>query len=128
MDNKYLNYIAKNYKDEIVLSTGMTNKNYLQKTAHLFKENKKIYMLHCVSSYPTSAINTNSNNINYIKKLSLKYKNIVPGYIARFDRSRIFFSNWSWGKNGEKHIKLKSNDWAHFDQTALDVNLNFRSL
>ena len=41
VDNKYLNYIVKNYKDEIVLSTGMTNKNYLQKTAHLFKENKK---------------------------------------------------------------------------------------
>lgn len=126
VDNKYLNYIAKNYKDEIVLSTGMTNKNYLQKTAHLFKENKKIYMLHCVSSYPTSAINTNINNINYIKKLSLKYKNIVPGYSSH-DLTRIG-SSLAIGAGArmiEKHIKLKSNDWAHFDQTALDVNLEF---
>ena len=25
----------------------------------------------------------------------------------------------------EKHVKLKTNDWGHFDQTALDVNLEF---
>ena len=27
----------------------------------------------------------------------------------------------------EKHIKLSSNKWAHFDETALDVNYEFPS-
>jgi sialic acid synthase SpsE len=27
----------------------------------------------------------------------------------------------------EKHIKVSSNKWAHFDETALDVNYEFPS-
>jgi N-acetylneuraminate synthase len=27
----------------------------------------------------------------------------------------------------EKHIKINSNEWAHFDETALDVNYEFPS-
>ena len=66
MDNKYLNYIAKNYKDEIVLSTGMTNKNYLQKT-HLLKKIR--YICYVAFLVNNSTINTNINNINYIEYL-----------------------------------------------------------
>ncbi|MDA9733442.1 N-acetylneuraminate synthase family protein [Candidatus Pelagibacter sp.] len=126
MDNKYLKHISKNFKKEIVVSTGMTNANYLKKCANLFKKNKKIYMLHCVSSYPTSSINANINNITSIKELSKKYKNIIPGYSSH-DLTRIG-SSLAIGAGArmiEKHVKLKTNDWAHFDQTALDVNLEF---
>ena len=34
---KYLKHISKNFKKEIVVSTGMTNANYLKKCANLFK-------------------------------------------------------------------------------------------
>ena len=40
-DMKLLRYIRNNYKGEIVISTGMTNENYLLKCARLFKNNKK---------------------------------------------------------------------------------------
>jgi len=126
MDNNYLNYISKNYKKEIVISTGMTNAQYLKKCANLFKKNKKLYLLHCVSSYPTSSINANINNITSIKELSKKYKNIIPGYSSH-DLTQIGSSLaiGAGAKMIEKHVKLKTNDWAHFDQTALDVNLEF---
>ena len=83
-------------------------------------------MLHCVSSYPTSSINANINNINTIKELSKKYKNIIPGYSSH-DLTRIGSSLaiGAGAKMIEKHVKLKTNDWGHFDQTALDVNLEF---
>lgn len=126
IDNNYLNYISKNYKKEIIISTGMTNEAYLEKCAKLFSENSKLYMLHCVSSYPTSSMNTNINNINAIKELSKKYSNIIPGYSSH-DLTRIGSSLaiGAGAKMIEKHVKLKTNDWAHFDQTALDVNLEF---
>jgi N-acetylneuraminate synthase len=126
VDNKFLNFVSKNYKKEIVISTGMTNENYLKKCANLFKRNKKLYMLHCVSSYPTSSINANINNIVSIKELSKKYKNIIPGYSSH-DLTRIGSSLaiGAGAKMIEKHVKLKTNDWGHFDQTALDVNLEF---
>jgi len=126
VDNKYLEYISKNYKKELVVSTGMTNNSYLTKCAKLFKKNKKLYILHCISSYPTSSINVNINNINTIKELSKKYKNIIPGYSSH-DLTRIGSSLaiGAGAKMIEKHVKLKTNDWAHFDQTALDVNLEF---
>jgi N-acetylneuraminate synthase len=104
----------------------MTNAQYLKKCANLFKKNKKLYLLHCVSSYPTSSINANINNITSIKELSKKYKNIIPGYSSH-DLTQIGSSLaiGAGAKMIEKHVKLKTNDWAHFDQTALDVNLEF---
>ena len=119
IDNKYLNYILENYKKDIVISTGMTNSSYLEKCAKLLA-NSKLYMLHCVSSYPTSSINANINNINTIKELS---KNIIPGYSSH-DLTRIG-SSLAIERGAKMIEKLKKNDWGHFDQTALDVNLEF---
>ena len=126
VDNQFLKFISNNFKKEIIVSTGMTSKSYLEKCAKLFNKNSKLYMLHCVSSYPTSSINTNINNINTIKKLSKKYQNIIPGYSSH-DLTRIGSSLaiGAGAKMIEKHVKLKTNDWGHFDQTALDVNLEF---
>lgn len=125
-DVKFLNYIKKNYTGEIVVSTGMTNKSYLSKCARLFKKNKKLYLMHCVSSYPTTSSDTNISVINYIKDLSLIYKNIVPGYSSHdLTRTGSAMAIACGAEILEKHIKINTKKWAHFDETALDVNYEF---
>jgi len=127
-DKKFLNYIQRNYKGELVVSTGMTKKKYLLKCAKLFKNNKKLYLMHCVSSYPTASTDTNISVINYIKNLSLKYKNIVPGYSSHdLTEAASGLAIASGARILEKHIKISSEKFAHFDETALDVNYEFPS-
>lgn len=127
-DKKFLRYIKNNYQGDIVVSTGMSSHDYLTKCAKLFKKNSKLFLMHCVSSYPTSPLDTNLDVIREIKNLSRKYKNIVPGYSSH-DLTNISsaMSIASGARLIEKHIKLGSSKWAHFDETALDVNYEFPS-
>jgi N-acetylneuraminate synthase len=125
-DIKFLNYIKKNYKGELVVSTGMTNKNYFYKCARLFKENKKLYLLHCISSYPTTASDANISTVSFIKDLSKKYRNIVPGYSSHdLTKTGSALAIACGARLIEKHIKINTKKWAHFDETALDVNYEF---
>ena len=125
-DTKLLKFIKNNYKGEIVISTGMTSESYLLKCAKLFKNNKKVYMMHCVSSYPTVPLDANLNVISTIKNLSLKYKNIVPGYSSHdLTKTASAMSVALGAEMIEKHIKVSTNKWAHFDETALDVIYEF---
>ena len=127
-DEVFLKFVKDNYNGEIVVSTGMTNKNYLLKCAKLFKNNKKLYLLHCISSYPTSPLDANLGVISTIKNLSLKYKNIIPGYSSHDLTKTAAAMAVSLGAQMiEKHIKININKWAHFDETALDVNYEFPS-
>lgn len=127
-DVNFLKFIKSNYNGEIVVSTGMTKNNYLLKCAELFKNNKKLYLMHCVSSYPTMPLDANLGVINVIKNLSLKYKNIIPGYSSHDLTMTAGAMAVALGaKIIEKHIKVGSNTWAHFDETALDVDYEFPS-
>lgn len=127
-DKVFLNFVKNNYKGEIVVSTGMTNEDYLLECAKLFKNNTKLYLLHCVSSYPTSPSDGNLAIINTIKSLSKRYKNIVPGYSSHdLTRTASAMAVALGAQMIEKHIKINSNEWAHFDETALDVNYEFPS-
>lgn len=127
-DANFLRFIKNNYKGEIVVSTGMTDQKYLFNCANLFKKNKKLYLMHCVSSYPTSPLDANLNVINTIKNLTLKYKNIVPGYSSHdLTKAAAAMSVSLGAKIIEKHIKINENKWGHFDETALDVNHEFPS-
>jgi len=127
-DANFLKFIRNNYKGELVVSTGMTSHNYLLKCAKLFKNNKKLYLMHCVSSYPTLPLDANLSVITSIKNLSFKYKNIIPGYSSHdLTKTAAAMSVALGARIIEKHIKLSSNKWAHFDETALDVNFEFPS-
>ena len=127
-DKVFLNFVKDNYKGEIVVSTGMTNEDYLLECAKLFKNNKKLYLLHCVSSYPTSPLDGNLAIISIIKNLSLTYKNIIPGYSSHdLTKTASAMAVALGAQMIEKHIKVSSNEWAHFDETALDVNYEFPS-
>ena len=127
-DTKFLKFIKNNYKGNLVVSTGMTKYNYLLKCAKLFKNNKKLYLMHCVSSYPTSPMDSNLKVINTIKNLSKKYTNIIPGYSSHdLTETAAVMSVALGAQIIEKHIKVSTNKWAHFDETALDVNYEFPS-
>ena len=84
--------------------------------------------MHCVSSYPTIPLDANLAVIKNIQNLSLKYKNIVPGYSSHDLTKTAAAMSIALGAGiVEKHIKVNTNKWAHFDETALDVNYEFPS-
>ena len=44
----YLEFVAKDPTDEIIISTGMTDQSYVDFIIHNFKDVKKLYLLHCI--------------------------------------------------------------------------------
>ena len=85
--------------------------------------------MHCVSSYPTIPLDANLAVIKNIQNLSLKYKNIVPGYSSHDLTKTAAAMSIALGAGiVEKHIKVNTNKWAHFDETVgYHVNYEFPS-
>ena len=121
----YLSYASENCKKPIVISTGMTDPAYEEWILEKFKQNKELYLLQCSSAYPTPLEGCNIAVIKHYEQLSKKYSHIIPGYSSHDDG---WFGSClavaAGAKMIEKHIKLGSTDWAHFDAVALDVNTN----
>ena len=118
----FLEYVAKNFskKKEIVISTGMTNQKYVNFVLKNFLSFKKLYLMHCVSSYPTSIEQLNMSIVSKYVEYSKKFKNIVPGYSSHDTGNYGSILATALGaKIIEKHIKLGNNDWYHFDDTAI---------
>ena len=72
MDNNnedLLKHVAK-FQKPIIFSTGMSNlKNTKFKINFIYRYNKKIIILHCISNYPTSPKDLNLININFYNKI-----------------------------------------------------------
>ena len=91
---------------KVIISTGMASLEDIKKTLDIYKNKKKIQLLHCVSSYPCSSKNL---NLKCIKLLRQKFK--IP----------IGFSDHSIGSDAaiialalgarlfEKHFTLSKN-------------------
>ena len=124
----YLQLVAKNPTDEIIISTGMTNQSYIDFVLEQFKDVNKLYLLHCISSYPTFYRDVNLGVVQRFVKLSEKYLNIIPGYSSHDIGSMASIMAVAMGaRMVEKHIKLGVTSWAHFDETAMDVFSEFPS-
>ena len=54
-------------KSNVIISTGMSNLNEISRTLKLYKNKKKINLLHCVSNYPCSYHNLNLECIRMLK-------------------------------------------------------------
>lgn len=70
IDHPLIEYIAKKNKP-IILSTGMASINEISEAIETIKKvnnNLDIMLLHCISSYPTTAAESNLNNILTLKK------------------------------------------------------------
>lgn len=122
----FINKVLKDHKNELVISTGMTDQKYIDFIIGKKNKKQKLYLLHCISSYPTFYKDTNLNIIKYY--CSLKKHNIVAGYsshdIGSFGSCLAIASG---AEMIEKHVKIGSKSWAHFDDTALDLNYEFKS-
>lgn len=114
--------IANTYHGPIVVSTGFTDQSYEDYVLRTFARNKQIYLLHCVSAYPTPLSDCNIAVVRHYAELSKKFPVIIPGYSSHDLGS---FGSTLAVANGarmvEKHVKLGDVSWVHFDKVALDL-------
>ncbi len=122
-NNDYIQFVLKDFRDELVISTGMTDEKYLDFILNSKSNYSKLYLMHCLSSYPVNIFNL---NLAVIKRYSNLSKKIIPGYSSHdigYDGS--VFAVFAGAKMIEKHVKLGNSTFGHFDETALDINLEF---
>lgn len=118
----FIEKIAASYKGDIVVSTGFTDESYEEYILNLFSRNSKVYLLQCTSAYPTSPADTNIGVIRHYVELKKIYKNVIAGYSSHDIGSICSMMAVSAGaKMIEKHVKIGSVDWAHFDEVAVDM-------
>ena len=79
-NKELLEYVSKNHRGELVISTGMTDMDYESYIISHFKDVDKLFLLQCVSSYPTYFADSNLSVINRYKELSKIHPKIIPGY------------------------------------------------
>lgn len=99
-----IEYIAKTNKI-IILSTGMCNIKEVTTAVNLvLKYNKKLVLLHCVSSYPT---HPKEVNLSVIRKMKLKFRNIKIGLSDHTLNSTAALISIGFGSQViEKHFTL----------------------
>jgi sialic acid synthase SpsE len=114
--------IADNFQGPIVISTGYTDKSYEEYVLKTFKRNERVYLLHCISSYPTAMHDCNISVVSHYTDLAKKHPFIVPGYsshdLGSFGSTLAVASG---ARMLEKHVKLGDVEWVHFDKVALDL-------
>lgn len=118
----YLQWAAEQQLPELVISTGMTDEHFERFVLETFRDQPRLYLLHCVSSYPTAPNATNIAVVRHYRDLAREHRNLVPGYsshdIGSFGCALAVAAG---AMMIEKHVKIGSTSWAHFDDTALDV-------
>jgi len=118
----YLEKVGAEWERGLVISTGMTGPEYEQFIANSFKKSEKIYLLQCTSAYPAPENEVGIGTIRHYRDLSRENSRIVPGFSSHDIGSLCSQMAVAAGaKMIEKHVKLGSVDWAHFDEVALDL-------
>jgi N-acetylneuraminate synthase len=114
--------VARHFQGPIVVSTGYTDQSYEQYVMDTFKLNEKIYLLHCISAYPTTLQDCNVAVIKHYAELALQYPTIIPGYSSHdLGSFASVLAVASGARMLEKHVKLGDVEWVHFDKVALDL-------
>ena len=62
--------MSKENLNKLIVSTGMSDKKFVYYILNKFKHLKQLYLLHAISSYPTSYDFININIVNFYKNLS----------------------------------------------------------
>ena len=119
----FLRHIANSNIEYVFISTGATGQTFLEWVADNFSQ-KKIVLMQCTSSYPTAPDDCNVAVVRTISQMSENNK-IIPGYSSHDIGSLACQLSVANGALFiEKHIKLGSVDWVHFDGVALDLMAN----
>ena len=117
-----LRVVAEDFKGDIVISTGMTDQAYEDFVIEQFKQCRNLYLLQCVSSYPTTNEDANVAVVRHYHDLSKKHPKIIPGYSSHDVGSLCSqLSVAAGGLMVEKHVKYGNTPWAHFDNVAIDM-------
>jgi N-acetylneuraminate synthase len=118
----FLRYVAKSFKKDIVISTGYTDSSYEEFLLDTFTECRNLYLLQCTSAYPTPIEDAQVGIVRHYSKLSDRDLRIKPGYSSHDIGSICSMMAVAAGAVMiEKHVKLSSVDWSHFDEVALDL-------
>ncbi len=119
----FLRHIAGSSIEYIFISTGATDQSFLEWVAENFAQ-KKIVLMQCTSSYPTAPDDCNVAVVRTIEKMG-ENNLIIPGYSSHDIGSLACQLSVANGARFiEKHIKLGSVEWVHFDGVALDLMTN----
>lgn len=116
----YMKRLAAEYTGPIVVSTGYTAANYIDYVFETFQKNP-LWLLHCVSAYPTPQEDCNIGVVQYYNRLA-KERGIIPGYSSHDSGSLgSMLAVAAGARMIEKHVKLEDNPWIHFDNVALGL-------
>ncbi len=114
--------IAEAYQGPIVISTGYTDQSYEEYVLKTFHRNRPLYLLHCVSAYPTSLHDCNIAVVEHYQELAKQYPGVIPGYSSHdLGSLASILAVASGARMIEKHVKLGDVEWVHFDKVALDL-------
>jgi N-acetylneuraminate synthase len=114
--------VAQAYRGPIVISTGYTDQSYEEYVLNTFGGNQRIYLLHCISAYPTALPDCNVAVVKHYAELAKSNPALVPGYSSHDTGSfASVLAVASGARMVEKHMKLGDVDWVHFDKVALDL-------
>jgi len=120
-----LKKVANDFNGDVVISTGMTDSKYENFILNNFNKVKKLYLLQCVSTYPTLVDDANVAVVRHYHDLSIDNTNVVPGYSSHDVGSLCSSLAVAAGaKMIEKHVKYGNTPWAHFDNVAIDLLTN----
>jgi sialic acid synthase SpsE len=121
--------IAADYHGAIVVSTGYTEESYVNYVLETYSRNELIYLLHCVSAYPTPRAACNVAIVRAYSELRKErdvkgqFPQILPGYSSHDLGSQgCMLAVAAGAQMLEKHVKLGNADWIHFDKVAIDLN------
>jgi sialic acid synthase SpsE len=114
--------VAEQYQGPIVISTGYTDQTYEKYVLDTFKRNKLIYLLHCISAYPTAMHDCNVAVVRHYAELAKQHPVVIPGYSSHdLGSFGSILAVASGARMIEKHVKLGDVEWVHFDKVALDL-------
>jgi sialic acid synthase SpsE len=116
----FLKEVAKSEVPCVFASLGGTDEKYVEWLGQVFSD-KKLILMQCTSSYPARPEDCNIRVIPRLQELS-NHPDLILGYSSHDPGSLGCQLAISLGaKFIEKHTKLGSVDWIHFDGVALDL-------
>ncbi len=88
-----------------------------------FAKVPQLYLMQANSAYPTPARDCNVAVVAHYLELAQTHRHILPAYSSHDEGwfgSALAVA--AGARMVEKHVKLGTTDWAHFDAVALDLS------
>ncbi len=119
----FLKKAGDEFKGDLVISTGFTDKEYETFVLDNFCTNRNLFLLQCTSSYPAPPEACQISVVRHYDHLDLP--NLYAGYSSHDVGSLgCMMAVAAGAKMVEKHVKLGDLEWIHFDGVALDLATN----